>query len=87
MTLVKGMLGKDDLPSLIHRVAFPKNTHYGHYFEVETKDDPSNLAYTSGTLGLHLDLGFYNYTPGVREGRLNKCTEKFRKRSNKHDED
>ena len=25
-----------------------------------------NLAYTSATLGLHLDLPFYNYTPGVQ---------------------
>ena len=25
-----------------------------------------NLAYTSATLGLHLDLPFYEYTPGVQ---------------------
>ena len=25
-----------------------------------------NLAYTSATLGLHLDLPFYTYTPGVQ---------------------
>ena len=30
------------------------------------QSEPMNLAYTSATLGLHLDLPFYEYTPGVQ---------------------
>ena len=35
-------------------------------FAIMSKSEPMNLAYTSATLGLHLDLPFYEYTPGVQ---------------------
>ena len=35
-------------------------------FAILFKSEPMNLAYTSATLGLHLDLPFYEYTPGVQ---------------------
>ena len=35
------------------------------------QSEPMNLAYTSATLGLHLDLPFYEYTPGVQVLPLN----------------
>jgi len=51
---------------LAHRVGMPKSTHFGPYWNVIAKSEPMNLAYTSATLGLHLDLPFYEYTPGVQ---------------------
>jgi len=51
---------------LSQRVGMPKNTHFGPYWNVIAKSEPMNLAYTSATLGLHLDLPFYEYTPGVQ---------------------
>jgi gamma-butyrobetaine dioxygenase len=51
---------------LVRKVGTPKSTHFGAYFNVITKSEPMNLAYTSATLGLHLDLPFYDYTPGVQ---------------------
>ncbi len=63
--MVRG-LGPESLPDLVCKVAFPKPTSYGDYFEVESKEDPSNLAYTTATLGLHLDEQHYAYTPGVK---------------------
>jgi len=51
---------------LAQRVGMPKSTHFGPYWNVIAKSEPMNLAYTSATLGLHLDLPFYEYTPGVQ---------------------
>ncbi|CAH1250334.1 BBOX1 [Branchiostoma lanceolatum] len=51
---------------LANRVAFLKQTCFGKDFEVVTKMNPSDLAFTSVQLGLHMDLPSYNYTPGVQ---------------------
>ena len=51
---------------LCNRVAFPKMTHYSEQFEVSDKPDPNNLAYTGFSLGLHLDLPYYQYNPGTQ---------------------
>ena len=40
-------------------------THYGDGFHVVTKPNPSNLAYAPQALGLHVDLPYYGYNPGV----------------------
>ncbi len=61
----------DSLPKLASRVGFTKTTHYGDYFEVHSKGDPNNLAYTNSTLGLHLDEPHYYYTPSVRKKSIN----------------
>jgi hypothetical protein len=34
-------------------------------FDVHTKPDPSNVAYTAAKLGMHTDLAYENYVPGV----------------------
>ncbi|CAG0894643.1 unnamed protein product [Cyprideis torosa] len=47
------------------RIGFIRRTHYGEVFDVQAKPDPSNVAYTSGKLQLHLDLPYYHYKPGV----------------------
>ncbi|KAI8507040.1 Gamma-butyrobetaine dioxygenase, partial [Branchiostoma belcheri] len=54
------------LERLANRVAFLKLTNYGKEFVVMSKPNPSNVAYTSVKLGLHTDLPYYNYTPGVQ---------------------
>ncbi|XP_078663612.1 gamma-butyrobetaine dioxygenase-like isoform X2 [Branchiostoma floridae x Branchiostoma belcheri] len=54
------------LDRLADRVAFLKLTNYGKEFVVMSKPNPSNVAYTSVKLGLHTDLPYYNYTPGVQ---------------------
>lgn len=54
------------LRALLERIGFPKSTHYGEEFSVIAKPDPNNLAYTNSSLGLHVDLPFYQYSPGVQ---------------------
>ena len=63
------------LPQLINKVGFEKKTHYGTYFLVKSRTDEahiSNLAYTAAPLGLHLDLPYYDFVPGVRNKRYCK---------------
>ncbi len=66
VTLIQGMREEEAWLELSARLGFAKPTHYGKNFVVEDKPDPNNAAYTSATLGLHLDLPFYEYVPGVR---------------------
>lgn len=54
------------LERLGQRVAFLRPTHYGKTFNVKNKVNPNNLAYTSATLGLHSDLAYMSYVPGVQ---------------------
>ena len=56
----------ESLPELLQNIGIEKATHYGKSFKVITKADPSNAAYTSLALGLHLDMPIYRYKPGVR---------------------
>ena len=51
---------------LCNRIGFPKTTHYGTHFAVKAKQSANNLAYTTNTLGMHLDLPYYLYNPGVQ---------------------
>jgi len=57
----KGMIEK-----LANKVAFLRTTNYGRDFNVHAKVNSSNAAYTSRTLGLHTDLPFYMYCPGMQ---------------------
>ncbi|XP_071809548.1 gamma-butyrobetaine dioxygenase-like [Asterias amurensis] len=52
--------------SLAERVAFVKTTTYGDTFQVFSKHEASNLAYTPKSLCLHIDLPYYKYTPGIQ---------------------
>ncbi|CAG0917145.1 unnamed protein product [Notodromas monacha] len=58
---MEGMIHK-----LADRVAFLRATNYGREFPVKVKMEPSNLAYTGAALGLHTDLVYYDYMPGVQ---------------------
>ena len=54
------------LEILQKKIGTAKSTHFGSFWNVQTKPNAMNLAYTSARLGLHLDLPFYEYTPGVQ---------------------
>ncbi|PAA86188.1 hypothetical protein BOX15_Mlig002226g1, partial [Macrostomum lignano] len=57
---------EDSLSRLCHRVAYPRRTHYGVIFRVESKPGPSNLAYTTGRLGFHTDLPYFEHQPDIQ---------------------
>ncbi|XP_074649435.1 gamma-butyrobetaine dioxygenase-like [Tubulanus polymorphus] len=54
------------LQKIADRVCYSRRTNYGDVFRVKSKVNPSNLAYTSVTLGLHCDLADCSYVPGVQ---------------------
>jgi hypothetical protein len=55
----------EGLPQLVKRIYRPEITHYGPHFEIHTKFDANNIAYTGAAIGLHIDLPFYEKTPSV----------------------
>ncbi|XP_071512001.1 gamma-butyrobetaine dioxygenase-like [Diadema antillarum] len=54
----------------IHRLAercgYLTPCNYGETFQVEAKVDPSNAAYTSGSLSIHTDLTYFNDTHDIQ---------------------
>ncbi|MHA7874395.1 TauD/TfdA family dioxygenase [Roseivivax sp.] len=48
------------------RVGFLRETNFGRTFEVVSKPDPNNLAYTSDALPLHTDLTNQELPPGYQ---------------------
>lgn len=45
-------------------IGFKRESNYGVMFEVKSKPDPNNLAYTSLALPLHTDLANQEFVPG-----------------------
>jgi gamma-butyrobetaine dioxygenase len=45
-------------------IGFKRETNYGVMFEVKSKPEPNNLAYTSLALPLHTDLSNQEFVPG-----------------------
>jgi len=67
LTIVENTpLTSRSMKNLNEKIGAAKSTHFGTFWNVVTKSEAMNLAYTSATLGLHLDLPFYSYTPGVQ---------------------
>jgi len=54
------------LESVTRLVGSVKRTHYGDFWNVRSKAEANNLAYTSASLGLHTDLPYYWHTPGTQ---------------------
>jgi gamma-butyrobetaine dioxygenase len=58
----------DDDPSAGEKfgdlIGFKRESNYGVMFEVQSKPDPNNLAYTSLALPLHTDLSNQEFVPG-----------------------
>ncbi|KAK2853715.1 hypothetical protein Q5P01_006376 [Channa striata] len=51
---------------LAERIGYLRLTFYGHTWQVQDKYMANNVAYTSGTLGLHTDYPALHFTPGVQ---------------------
>ena len=64
-TLIVGFPSVEDLRSLYRRLGPPKTTHFGDDWQVKVLSSTSNVGYTTASLGLHTDLPFYYYTPGL----------------------
>lgn len=54
------------LLKVIEQFGFVRETNYGPYFEVQTKIDSGNLAYTNLGLGCHLDNPYRDPVPGIQ---------------------
>ncbi len=52
--------------ALAERVAFLEESHFGRYFDVESKPNPENLAYTPQALYPHNDLPSRRHLPGIQ---------------------
>jgi len=52
--------------TLASRVGFLRGTNFGHIFEVRSKPQPINLAYTSLALPMHTDLPNQELAPGYQ---------------------
>ncbi|MEM9798289.1 MAG: TauD/TfdA family dioxygenase [Pseudomonadota bacterium] len=67
LSLVTGL---DDDPeagmAIAARIGHLRETNFGRIFEVMTKPDPNNLAYTSEALPLHTDLTNQDLPPGYQ---------------------
>ncbi|XP_071947758.1 gamma-butyrobetaine dioxygenase-like [Antedon mediterranea] len=67
INLVTGMgTERDASLTLTERVGHPRSTCYGIDWEVKSKPEPNNLAYTGCRLCLHNDLPFYMYEPCIQ---------------------
>lgn len=51
---------------LVERIAYIEGSHFGHDFQVVSKPDPENLAYTSHALLPHNDLPSRTRMPGMQ---------------------
>lgn len=51
---------------LARRIGFLRETNFGRSFEVVSKPDPNNLAYTADALALHTDLPNQELPPGFQ---------------------
>lgn len=52
--------------TVAERVGFLRETNFGRFFEVMSKPDPNNLAYTASALLLHTDLPNLELAPGYQ---------------------
>ena len=52
--------------TLAQRIAFVEESHFGRYFQVESKPHAENLAYTPNALRPHNDLASRRYPPGIQ---------------------
>jgi gamma-butyrobetaine dioxygenase len=55
------------LDAILEKVAFPKMTHYGAKYTIQTvaNNKTNSVAYLPKKLQLHTDLSYYEYGPGV----------------------
>ncbi|XP_042873993.1 gamma-butyrobetaine dioxygenase-like isoform X1 [Penaeus japonicus] len=51
--------------NIVKKVGFVKPTHYGIHYPIRNKAGANSLAYTDSKLGMHNDLPYYHYVPGI----------------------
>lgn len=56
----------DSLKSHARRFGFLRETNFGELFNVETKRDPSDMAYTDAALASHTDNPYRDPVPGIQ---------------------
>jgi len=67
LAFVDGMADdKDAGMAMARRIGFLRETNFGTTFEVMSKPNPNNLAYTSHALPLHTDLANQELPPGFQ---------------------
>ena len=67
VALVTGLPAQDLMVlALAERIALIEGSHFGRHFDVESKPDAENLAYTSHRLYPHNDLPSRRFPPGVQ---------------------
>jgi gamma-butyrobetaine dioxygenase len=67
LAIVVGMADdKDAGMAMARRIGFLRETNFGTTFEVMSKPNPNNLAYTSHALPLHTDLSNQELPPGFQ---------------------
>jgi gamma-butyrobetaine dioxygenase len=67
LTIVDGLAaGPEAGVAIAERAGFLRRTNFGTTFEVVSKPDPNNLAYTAQALPLHTDLANQEVPPGYQ---------------------
>lgn len=67
LTIIKNMPDSEEaLVKLAERISFLRETNFGMTFNVVSKPNPNNLAYTSMALPLHTDLPNQEVPPGYQ---------------------
>jgi gamma-butyrobetaine dioxygenase len=67
LTIVDGLAGGPEAGiAIAERAGFLRRTNFGTTFEVVSKPDPNNLAYTAQALPLHTDLANQEVPPGYQ---------------------
>ncbi|PRH88616.1 gamma-butyrobetaine hydroxylase [Labrys okinawensis] len=65
LSLVDGLAPGQGL-DVAQRIGFLRETNFGKVFDVVSKPDPNNLAYTAQALALHTDLANQEIPPGFQ---------------------
>ncbi len=67
LSIVEGLADSTDAGTTVaQRIGFLRETNFGRTFEVVSKPDPNNLAYTADALPLHTDLTNQDLPPGYQ---------------------
>lgn len=67
LSIVEGIAGGAEAGiAVAERIGFLRRTNFGTTFEVQSKPDPNNLAYTAVALPLHTDLPNQEVPPGFQ---------------------
>jgi len=68
LAIVRNVRDDEPVPlrSICKRVAYTRQINFGDIFEVFTRSDPQNMAYTNSRLSLHTDMAAYKNAPDIQ---------------------